>query len=346
MSKSSFETIHEIGFNNLVERFKSSAGTKRSDVIKGIGDDASVTKSKSGDFICTTSEIYLEGVHFDLTYSPFHHLGYKIVTAAVSDIYAMNAEPQQLLVSLAIPNKYSVEMMDELFKGIDKACNDYNIQLTGGDTTASHQLLAISVTAVGLADEKKIVYRKGARQGDIICVTGDLGASLAGLRILLREKKYWQENDNGQNQFQPDLSKYEYAIGRQLVPKARKDFYDALNGSEVKPSALIDVTQGVVNELQAIAIASEVGIEIYSPALPISLETRNIADEMQEDVDKYAFYGGEDFEMLFTLREEEVEKFKADFDDFAVIGKIEKKEKQLTINTGEDRSIEIDLFKT
>lgn len=346
MSKSSFETIHEIGFNNLIERFKSSTGAKRSDVIKGIGDDASVAKTASGDFICTSSEIYLEGVHFDLTYSPFHHLGYKIVTAAVSDIYAMNAEPQQLLVSLAIPNKYSVEMMDELFKGIDKACNDYNVQLTGGDTTASHQLLAISVTAVGLAKENKIVYRKGARQGDIICVTGDLGASLAGLRILLREKKYWQDNEGGQDQFQPDLSKYEYAIGRQLVPKARKDFYDALNSSDVKPSTLIDVTQGVVNELQAIAIASGVGIEVYSPALPISLETRNIADEMQEDVDKYAFYGGEDFEMLFTLREEEVEKFKADFDDFAVIGKIEKREKQLTINTGEDRSIEIDLFKT
>lgn len=346
MSKSSFETIHEIGFNNLIERFKSSTGAKRSDVIKGIGDDASVAKTASGDFICTSSEIYLEGVHFDLTYSPFRHLGYKIVTAAVSDIYAMNAEPQQLLVSLAIPNKYSVEMMDELFKGIDKACNDYNVQLTGGDTTASHQLLAISVTAVGLAKENKIVYRKGARQGDIICVTGDLGASLAGLRILLREKKYWQDNEGGQDQFQPDLSKYEYAIGRQLVPKARKDFYDALNSSDVKPSTLIDVTQGVVNELQAIAIASGVGIEVYSPALPISLETRNIADEMQEDVDKYAFYGGEDFEMLFTLREEEVEKFKADFDDFAVIGKIEKREKQLTINTGEDRSIEIDLFKT
>lgn len=341
MAKNNFDTIQEIGFTRLIEKFESKTGSKRDDVIKGIGDDSSVAKIRNGNVVCTTSEIYLEGVHFDLTYTPFHHLGYKVVTAAVSDIYAMNAEPQQVLINIAIPNRYSVQMMEELYKGVDAAAKDYNVQVTGGDSTASHQILAISVVCVGTALKGDIVYRSGAKKDDVICVTGDLGGALAGLRVLLREKKSWEETENAH--FQPDLEKYEYVVQRQLVPVARYDLINAFKKLQIRPSSMIDVTQGVVNELQFLGKQSDVGIEVYSPAIPISFETRNIADEMQEDVDKYAFYGGEDFEMLFTIPEETVEKLKTEFEDFSVIGKIDTKEKQLSINTGEDRTIKIDL---
>lgn len=342
MADQDFDTIQQIGFSKLIEKFETKTGKQRNDVLIGIGDDASVSKIDNEKVICTTSEIYLEGVHFDLTYTPFHHLGYKLVTAAVSDIYAMNAEPQQVLINIAIPNRYSVQMIEEFYRGADAAAKDYNVQISGGDSTASHQILAISVVSVGCALEEEIVYRSGAKKGDVICVTGDLGGALAGLRVLLREKKAWEETEV--NSFQPDLDKYEYVVQRQLVPVARFDLINAFKKLNIKPSSMIDITQGVVNELQYIGKKSNAGVEVYSPAIPISFETRNIADEMEEDVDKYAFYGGEDFEILFTIPEETVEKLKTEFEDFSVIGKIESKDKQLTINTGEDRTIKIDLF--
>lgn len=344
MNKQDFQSVQEIGFSAFVEKLFRFTGAKRDEVSLGIGDDASVVDIKKGHSVCTSSEIFLEGVHFDLTYTPFHHLGYKIVTAAVSDIYAMNASPVQLHVDLAVPNKYSVQMLEDLYKGIDAACKDYNVQLAGGDTTASHQILAISVTATGIARKEDIVERAGASEDDIICVSGDLGAAIAGLRILLREKSAWKES--GEKHFKPDLDEYEYVVQRQLVPKARPDLLEGFKKAEIVPSSMIDLTGGLVNDLQKIGKRSEKGIEIYSPAVPISFEVRNVADEMQEDVDKYAFYGGEDFEMVFTVREEQVEKLKAEFDDFSVIGKMVEKEKQFTINTGEDRTIKIDLFKT
>lgn len=341
MEQNEFTPIQEIGFNGLVNKIKMLSGAENSNVIQGIGDDAAVYKASGNEWICSSSEIFLEGVHFDPSYTPFQHLGYKVVTAAVSDIYAMNAKPQQLLVNIAVPNKYSVEMMEELFKGLDRACKDYDVHLSGGDTTASHQVLSVSVTAIGTAKEEDLVYRKGAKPGDLICLTGEVGAALAGLRILMREKKYWQES--GDETFQPDLSEYQHVVERQLVPVARKDLPEGLQKAGVKPTSMIDVTQGVVNELQRIASGSHTGITLYSPAVPISLETRKVADEMQEDVDKYAFYGGEDFEMLFTLRESDVEKLKTEFEDFSVIGKVEKRDNQFVINTGEDRTIKIDL---
>ncbi len=343
MADQKFNSIQEIGFTGLINRFDAKLSHQRDDVVCGIGDDSSVVSAADNQLFCTTSEIFLEGVHFDLTYTPFHHLGYKIVTAAVSDIYAMNAEPQQVLVDIAVPNKYSVQMMEQLYHGIEAASKDYNVQVTGGDSTASQQILAISVTATGLVDKDRVVYRSGAKKGDVICVTGDLGGALAGLRILLREKKSWK--DSGEQHFQPDLEKYEYVVQRQLVPKARFDIVQAFKKADILPSSMIDITQGIVNELQFLGNQSQVGMEIYSPAVPIAYETRNVADEMQEDVDKYAFYGGEDFEMAFTLAEEQVEKLKTEFEDFSVIGKIASKDKKLTINTGEDKSIEIDIFK-
>lgn len=341
MSSNDFQQIKDLGFSSLIDKFKGYTGNQRDEIKMGIGEDASLYKETTGNLTATSTEIFLEGVHFDVTYTPLHHLGYKLVTAAVSDIYAMNSQPVQILLSLAIPNKYSVQMIEQFYKGIDKACSDYNVQLTGGDTTASHQILAVSVTVSGTSKSDDIIYRSNARHDDVICVTGDLGSAIAGLRILMREKKQWQEQDG--NQFQPELEPYEYVVQRQLMPIARKDFFETLSKVGEKPSSLIDISQGLIADLKEVAKASGLGAEIFSPAVPIALETRNIADEMKEDVDKYAFYGGEDFEMLFTLREPQVEKLKTEFDDFSVIGKMSNEFNELRINTGEDRTIQFDL---
>lgn len=344
MANDEFQSIQEYGLPSFKKDIEEFSGAKRDEVTAALGDDSSILETEGSQSVATSTEIFLEGVHFDLTYTPFHHLGYKLVTAAVSDIYAMNIEPIHLHLNVAAPNRYSVQMLKNLYKGIDAACKDYNVQLAGTDVTASHHILVLSATATGIGDRSDVVRQAGAKKDHIICVTGELGAAIAGLRVLLREKSAWKES--GEDHFQPDLGDYEYVVQRQLVPKARQDLLKGFEQAGVKPSSMTDITRGVVNDLQRIGIQSKMGIEIYSPAIPISYEVRNVADEMQEDVDKYAFYGGEDFEMAFTIREEEVEKLKADFEDFSVIGKMVEREKQFIINTGEDRTIKFDLFET
>lgn len=343
MSKDDFQEVREIGFPALVERIGKYRGTPKSNTLHGIGEDAAVFRTgPDGDWVTISSEMFLEGVHFDLTYSPFQHLGYKLVSATISDIYAMNSIPERLLVNIAIPNKISVQMIEQFFRGVDSACKDHQIELAGGDTTASHQLLAVSMTATGKVSEKKLVLRKGALDEELICVTGDLGSALAGLRILLREKKEWQETQSD-HYFQPDLSEYEYVVKRQLMPEARQDLCDAFEQSGKKPSSMIDLSQGLLADLKNLLSASDVGAEIYSPSIPVSLDTRKVADEMKEDVDKYAFYGGEDYEMLFTMSETDAGEFRKTFDDFTVIGKIKAGYKKLLINTGEGETAEYDL---
>lgn len=337
----SFQQIQEIGFPALIKKIEGYQGAIRKEIISGIGDDAAVFSAPDNELLTSSSEIFLEGVHFDLTYSPLQHLGYKLTTAAVSDLYAMNCKPFQLLVNIAIPNKISVQMVEQFFNGVDTACKDYNIQLSGGDTTASHQILAVSMTAVGSAPKEDLTFRKGAKDGDLICVTGDLGSALAGLRVLMREKKDWQQSES--DYFQPDLSEYEYVVKRQLMPQARKDVIEAFNKAKMKPTAMIDLSQGLLADLKSILVVSGIGAEIYSPAVPISLETRKIADEMQEDVDKYAFYGGEDYEMLFTMNEADAGKFRNTFDDFTVVGKLLSGQEKLLLNTGEGETVELDL---
>ena len=338
-----FQEIQEIGFPALIEKIKNYRGTAQKDTVHGIGEDAAVYKSGAkGKLSSITSEMFLEGVHFDLTYSPFQHLGYKLVSATISDIYAMNSLPQRLLVNIAIPNKISVQMIEQFFNGVETACKDHQIELAGGDTTASHQLLAVSMTATGSADEKDLVQRKGALNEELICVTGDLGSALAGLRILMREKKEWQESEGG-HYFQPDLSEYEYVVKRQLMPQARQDLINAFNEAGKKPSSMIDLSKGLLADLKQLLSSSGTGAEIYSPAVPVSLDTRHVADEMKEDVDKYAFYGGEDYEILFTMSETDAGEFRKTFDDFTVIGKITSDNKTLRINTGEGETAEYDL---
>jgi len=289
-------------------------------VTKSYGDDAAVL-DKNDSYQLLTSETFMEGVDFDLTYFPLHHLGYKIGTAAVSDIYAMNGEPDVVLVNMAVPNKISVDMLKEIYRGINAAGKDNEFQIVGGDLTASHQILSVSISCYGEVEKDRITFRKGAQVGDAICVTGDLGGAIAGLRILMREKKYWEEQGNEQA-FQPDLEDYEYVVKRQLVPLARRDFTDKLRELNMIPTSMLDITQGLVSELKHLAQESNVGAYIYQAAIPIALDTRKVADEMKEDVDKYALYGGEDFELMFTLPEKDVEKLTDEFQDFVVIGKV------------------------
>jgi len=341
MDKNEFQPISEIGFPKLIERISEYKGFPNSKIIKGIGDDAAVFESDNDRLNLISSEIFLEGVHFDLTYHPFKHLGYKVVTSAVSDIYAMNGTPGQLLVNVALPNAYSVQMVEQFYEGVEAACKDYEVQLTGGDTTASHQLLAISVTSVGEVEKDNVTYRNGAKNNDAVCVSGDLGAALAGLRILMREKKEWKEK--GGEAFQPDLENYEYVVSKQLVPAARKDIIELFHQKTIKPSSMIDVTQGLVSDVRSIAVNSGLGVQLHSPAVPIMLDTRKVADEMAEDVDKYAFYGGEDYELLFTINEKEVNALSEVCDDFTVIGKMTNEYDQIKINTGENKTIEIDV---
>lgn len=320
MAENSFRTIQSVGRAELVNELMEHSGIQHPSVLQGYGDDAAVLEAAEN---CTllSSETFMEGVDFDLTYVPLHHLGYKIGTAAVSDIYAMNGVPNVVTVDMAVPNKISVDMLKEIYRGIGAAGKDYGFQIVGGDLTASHQILSVSISCYGSAPKNKITYRKGAEVDDAICVTGDVGGAIAGLRILMREKQYWEEQDQ-QEAFQPDLEDYEYVVKRQLVPVARKDFVEKLDELNVMPTAMIDLTQGLVTELQHLAKASGVGAYFYQAALPIGLDTRQVADEMKEDVDKYALYGGEDFELMFTLSEEKVEALADEFSDFTVIGKI------------------------
>ncbi|NGP87750.1 thiamine-phosphate kinase [Fodinibius halophilus] len=333
MKDDSFRTIQSLGRTELIDELMEYAEYEHPSVKLGYGDDAAVLKGED-DFKLTTSETFMEGVNFDLTYVPLHHLGYKIATAAVSDIYAMNGTPEVVNVDLAVPNKLSVDMLKEIYRGIGAASKDYQFQIVGGDLTASHKTLSVSISCYGSVAKEDIIYRKGAQVGDAICVTGDLGGAIAGLRILMREKKFWQEQEE-QTSFQPDLDDYEYVVKRQLVPAARNDFIEQIGESSLKPTAMIDVTQGLVSELQHLTSASDVGSYVYQAAFPIALDTRTVADEMREEVDRYALYGGEDYELMFTLPEEQVETLADEFQDFVVIGKITDKEEGLCMQQAE-----------
>ena len=332
-----FRTIQSLGRKELINELMEGDSVQKESVIKGVGDDAAVLSKNDKESTLLSSETFMEGVDFDLTYTPLNHLGYKVSSSAISDIYAMNGKPETLLVNMALPNKLSVDMIKEIYKGIYSCGAEHEFQVVGGDLTASHQILSISISCQGTIENDKIVYRKGAKEGDAICVTGDLGGAIAGLRILMREKEYWEEHQ--QQQFQPDLDDYEYVVQRQLVPFAQKKFIDKMEELEVLPSSMIDLTQGLVSDLTNITDASQIGALIYQAALPIALETRHVADEMKEDVDKYALYGGEDLEMLFTLKKDYVDALADSFSNFTVIGKITSEYDEPVMQTGEGEMI-------
>ncbi|MBO6525032.1 MAG: thiamine-phosphate kinase [Balneolaceae bacterium] len=335
-----FITIQSIGRKGLLKEISEFRGESRKNTVKGLGDDAAVIKEKDGSLSLLTTDTFVEGVDFDPTYTPFTHFGYKIISASVSDIYAMNGNPNSVLVNLALPNRMSVQMVKDLYRGIDNACKKYELELVGGDLTGNHSNAVISVSVYGKADEDTVTYRKGASIGDAICVTGDVGAAIAGLRILMREKRFWEQH--GDNAIQPDLEDYKFVVQRQLMPEARKDLIEALTAQKLVPTSMIDITKGVINEVTELCSASDLGAYLYQAALPIAIETRHVADEMEEGVDKYALFGGEDLELLFTLSEKQVEQFIEHFKDFAVIGRMTPKDEGLKMQTAEGDVLNFD----
>jgi len=335
-----FTPIQKIGRKALIEKLREFKGYHHPSLISHNGDDSAVFSTEKENVSLISSDTFVEGADFDPTYMPFTHFGFKMVSAAISDVLAMNGTPSAILVNLAIPNRISVEMIEDLYSGIDQACKQYGISIAGGDLTGNHQNAVFTITVLGEAIKEQTVYREGAKQGDAICVTGDIGAAIAGLRILMREKTFWEKH--GDQNSQPDLGDYKFVVERQLMPKARLDVIKTLNAHSIIPTSMIDLTKGVIEEVTQLCEKSEVGAHLYQAALPIAVETRQVADEMEEDVDKYALFGGEDLELIFTLPEHQVDKLVKHFNDFSVIGRMTPVEDGLIIQTAEGDLIGFD----
>ncbi len=301
-SKTPISSLGEFG---LIEHLTHSFKLNNKSSLLGVGDDAAVLEFKNTQTLVST-DLLIEGVHFDLSYVPLKHLGYKAVVVNLSDLFAMHATPSQITVSIAVSNRFPLEALEELYQGIGLACKNYNIDLVGGDTTSSTQGLIISITALGSASKEKIVRRNGAKENDLIVVSGDLGGAYAGLQILEREKAVFKVNPNSQ----PDLSSYTYSIGRQLKPEARGDVIDLLNSLEIVPTAMIDISDGLSSELLHISKASQVGCHIYEEKLPIDPEVLSICEEFKFNSTTAALNGGEDYELLFTIDQKDYEKIK------------------------------------
>lgn len=307
-------SIAKLGEFRLIDHLTKNFEINQSSTLKGIGDDAAVLDFKDKKVVVST-DLLIEGVHFDLAYMPLKHLGYKAVVVNVSDICAMNAKATQITVSVAVSNRFPLEALEELYAGITHAAAEYNIDVIGGDTTSSQKGLIISITAIGEANEDEIVYRNGAKETDLLVVTGDIGAAYMGLQVLEREKQVFQVNPNSQ----PDLDAYNYLIERQLKPEARKDVRTLLHALEVKPTAMIDISDGLSSEIMHICKQSKVGCNLYEDKLPIDPQFINVCEEFNIDSTTVAINGGEDYELLFTISIQDFEKIKAN-PNFTIIG--------------------------
>jgi len=324
-------TLGEFGLiDHITKDFKNT----NQETILGIGDDAAIMEYK--DQIVVTTDLLTEGIHFDLVYTPLKHLGYKCVAVNVSDIYSMNAIPKQITVSIALSSRFGVEDVEELYAGIKLACEYYNVDLVGGDTTSSLTGMTISVTAIGTAKADKIVKRSGAKKNNLICVTGDLGAAYLGLQILEREKAVYDKDINEQ----PQLSEYQYLLQRQLRPEARKDIIEELEKANIIPSAMMDISDGLSSELKHICKQSGMGCHIYMDKLPIKQDTMAAASEMNIDPVIAALNGGEDYELLFTVNIDEYDKVIA-IEGVSVIGNIVEDVNQQYIITPQNQTIEL-----
>lgn len=312
MERTELNILGEFG---LIERIASQSQVHNSTTIKGIGDDAAVVVADQGYQLLST-ELLIEGIHFDLSYVPLKHLGYKVVVVGISDVLAMNGIPKQITVSMGLSNRFSVEAVDELYSGIFAACEDYGIELVGGDTTSSRSGLILSVSAIGTVEKEKIVYRKGAKLNDIICVTGDLGAAYLGLQILEREKQVFLDAPEAQ----PVLAGHEYVLQRQLKPEARLDIIKQLRDLNIVPTSMIDVSDGLASELRHLAAESGLGVRIFEEQIPIHQKTYLAATELKLGPFTAALNGGEDYELLFTIRQEDYQKIMDHTTDISFIG--------------------------
>jgi thiamine-monophosphate kinase len=319
--------IGDLGEFGLIDRLSNKFSNTHATTWLGIGDDAAVIDAGK-NYMVVTTDMLLEGVHFDLSYTPIQHLGYKAVAVNISDIAAMNAIPKQITVNIGLSNRFSLEAVEALYDGIKAACDEYNIDLIGGDTTSSRTGLVISVTAIGEVAKDKVALRKNAKEGDIICVSGDLGGAYLGLQVLEREKQVFLANP----QMQPQLEAYDYVVKRQLKPQARMDIIYDLQDFDVVPTSMIDISDGLASELFHIAKNSKVGLSIYEDKLPIAKPAYDTAVEFKLDPVTSVLNGGEDYELLFTIKQGDYEKLK-NHPDIAIIGHIKPASDKLTLIT-------------
>lgn len=297
--------ISSLGEFGLIEHLTKQFKVSHKSTLKGIGDDAAVIDTKEP--LVVSTDLLIEGVHFDLSYMPLKHLGYKAVIVNLSDVYAMNAVPQQITVSIAVSNRFPVEALEELYAGIAAAAKIYSIDVVGGDTTSSTSGLLISITAIGKAKKEDIVYRDGAKDNDLLVVTGDLGAAYLGLQVLEREKQVFKVNPSSQ----PDLDAYTYLIERQLKPEARKDIVQLLIDLEVKPTSMIDISDGLSSEVLHLCKHSKLGCNLYEDKIPLDPQVIATCEEFNMDSTTIALSGGEDYELLFTVKQSDFPKVKA-----------------------------------
>ncbi|TNJ44160.1 thiamine-phosphate kinase [Tamlana fucoidanivorans] len=315
--------------NHLTEHFE----IKQSSTLKGVGDDAAVLKFENKKVVVTT-DLLLEGVHFDLSYVPLKHLGYKAVVVNLSDVCAMNAQASQITVSIAVSNRFPLEALEDLYAGIQTAAKIYNVDLIGGDTTSSTTGLLISVTAIGEVEDEEVVYRDGARPNDLLVVSGDLGGAYMGLQVLEREKEVFKVNPNNQ----PDLEPYTYIVERQLKPEARKDIVQLLKDLKVKPTAMIDISDGLSSEIMHLCKASDVGCDLYEEKIPLDPQVISTCEEFNIDSTTIALNGGEDYELLMTISQDDYPKIKAN-PNLTVIGYMKASNEGMHLVTRADTRI-------
>ena len=327
--------LSDLGEFGLIDRLTKNIKLKHKSSVKGVGDDAAVINYENKQTLVTT-DLLIEGVHFDLTFAPLKHLGYKAVVVNLSDIVAMNGTPRQVVVGIGVSNRFSAEALDEIYKGIYLACEKYNVDLVGGDTVSSVSGLFISITAIGEAKQDEVVYRNTANKGDLIFVSGDLGAAYMGLLVLEREKQVYKANTN----VQPDLDGHDYILSRQLKPEARTDILKMLKGVGVKPTAMIDISDGLASEILHICKDSKLGCSIYEDKIPIDVTTDQMAREFNLDPTTCALNGGEDYELLFTIKQSDYEKVK-DITGISAIGHVTDKNEGVNLISRSGTSVPI-----
>ncbi len=327
--------LSDIGEFKLINHLTKQVKLHHKSTIKGVGDDCAVISYKEKQTLVTT-DLLIEGVHFDLSYMPLKHLGYKAVMVNLSDVYAMNGIAKQITVSIAVSNRFPVEALEELYAGIHLACKMYQVDLVGGDTTSSTKGMLISVTAIGDVEQKDVVYRNGAKPNDLLVVTGDLGAAYLGFQILEREKQVFEVNPNAQ----PELENYTYLVERQLKPEARKDVVKILKELEVKPTSMIDISDGLSSEILHLCQQSKVGCQLYENKIPLDQQVISTCEELNLDSTTIALNGGEDYELLFTINQEDYDKIKGN-PNFTVIGFITPEKEGAHLITRANQKIEI-----
>ncbi|MFW5973084.1 MAG: thiamine-phosphate kinase [Bacteroidota bacterium] len=334
MQETSFTPIDQLGEFGLIDRMTAILETPTDeDVIVGISDDAAVYRIDEDRAHVVTTDALIEGVHFDRLFMPMEHLGWKSMAVNISDIIAMNAAPRFATIAVGLPNNFSVEMVEAFYRGVKRACSAYDVTVLGGDTVAARHL-TISVTVIGESLVKDIVFRRGAQPGDLLCVTGDLGGAYAGLKVLLQQRQKMKEEGV---EYVPDLASYEYVIQRQLQPRPRFDVINDWTIRGFRPNALIDISDGLASEMHHLCSQSQSGALLHAAAIPISFETRDAADDFEEDVDAWALFGGEDYELLFAASREELSRL--DETTFNVVGEFTEASFGVQVQTPDGHTI-------